>query len=416
MSTFDLVVVNDFAHVNGGAAKVAIRSATAFAERGYQVTFLACVAPVAPELERAGVRVVLTGQHDIKSDPRRLRAAVQGIWNRRAFSVMSGVLAGCRSDRTVVHVHGWTKALSSSAVTGALRRKIPVVVTLHDYFYACPNGGFFNFQQQQMCSLKPLSAACIGTNCDRDGYAQKLWRVARQYVQNYGLAWGDGVQHFITLSDLSESVLRRLLPPTASLHRIPNPVDVEQRPPVPVAANSQFVAVGRLSAEKGIALLARAAAAIGGELTVIGDGPCRQELLSLYRPAQVTGWQTPDEALRSLRKARALVFPSLWYEAQPLAVLEAAAQGIPAIVPDSCAARELVEDGVTGLWFRGGDASDLAAKMRLLQDDGLVSRLGEAAYRRYWSSPYTLERHVTALEACYRSMLEQRSCSGEFVN
>lgn len=61
MSKFDLVVVNHFAHVNGSAANVAIRSGRALAEPGYRVGFLAGVASGAPELERAGVRVVLTG-------------------------------------------------------------------------------------------------------------------------------------------------------------------------------------------------------------------------------------------------------------------------------------------------------------------------------------------------------------------
>ena len=40
--------------------------------------------------------------------------------------------------------------------------------------------------------------------------------------------------------------------------------------------------------------------------------------------------------------------------------------GIPAIVPDTCAAREQVVDCVTGLWFRGGNSDDLQQKMEYL--------------------------------------------------
>ena len=49
-------------------------------------------------------------------------------------------------------------------------------------------------------------------------------------------------------------------------------------------------------------------------------------------------------------------------------ILEALANGIPVILPDTSAARDLVEDGVTGLWFRMGDTEDLARKITLFKD------------------------------------------------
>jgi hypothetical protein len=57
-----LIVVNDHAHINGGAAKVAIDSAVGFARRGWRVTFFAAVGPVEQGLVDAGVEVVLLDQ------------------------------------------------------------------------------------------------------------------------------------------------------------------------------------------------------------------------------------------------------------------------------------------------------------------------------------------------------------------
>jgi glycosyltransferase involved in cell wall biosynthesis len=121
----------------------------------------------------------------------------------------------------------------------------------------------------------------------------------------------------------------------------------------------------------------------------------------------VVGWLKPEGVLAKLEKARALVFPSLWYEMQPLVVLEALARGVPAIVASTSSARELVEDGVTGLWFRGGDAGDLAEKMKtVMKDDGLAAKLGRAAYRKYWERPRSVKTQVDKLLMVYRSMLE----------
>jgi glycosyltransferase involved in cell wall biosynthesis len=387
---------------------VAVDSALALAQRGHSVTFLAAVPPVAAELAQSAVRVVVTGQHDIKSDPSRLRAVTQGIWNNNASARLAQILSKCDSGNTIVHIHGWSKALSSSVIREAILLSFSVVVTLHDYFYACPNGGFFNFPKNQVCSLRALSTACLRENCDRDGYPQKLWRTVRQVVQNeYGFGHNK-VKDFICLSGLSEEILRPYLPENSKIYHIPNAVGFEKQEPVSVAQNSQFVALGRLSSEKGLGLLARAAASMKAEVTFVGDGPERANIECIYNKACITGWQSALEVQKYLRKARALVQPSLSYEAQPVSVLEAAAMGLPAIVPDTSAARELVQDGVTGLWFRGGDVLDLERKMSALQDAHLASRLGHGAYERFWSNPYTMGRHVQSLEICYNSVLRSR--------
>ncbi len=128
-------------------------------------------------------------------------------------------------------------------------------------------------------------------------------------------------------------------------------------------------------------------------------------MLAASDNAAVLGWLDKSEVTRELRKARAFVLPSLWYEAQPLVLLEAAAHGVPIIIPDQCAARDAVEDGVTGLWFRTGDAADLEQKIRVLEDPKIAARLGSAAFRRYWADPPTLQKHVNRLEELYRDVL-----------
>jgi len=401
----DIIVLNDFAYVNGGAAQVAISEAIGLASRGYRVSFLAAVGPEDPQLAASRVQIALTNQFDIKSDPNRLRAASQGLWNPSAARELSKLLSARNPDKTIVHVHGWCKALSSSVVRKSSQSGFRVVMSLHDYFYSCPNGGFFNSPKKTMCHLQPLSAACIFENCDRDGYAEKLWRTARQYVQDGPGAFRD-IRYFVTLSDFSENILRPFLPVRRKIFRVPNPIEVGRRAPVEVSRNTRFVAVGRMSAEKGLTLLARAAAELQCELAIVGDGPCREEVCAAYPRTEVSGWSSKEQVEAELGHARALVFPSLWYEAQPLVVGEAAARGVPAIVPDECAAREWVIDGVTGLWFRSGDVADLKRKMAILQDPKTAARMGQAAYDRYWQTPFTLEKHLDMLESCYQAVLQ----------
>jgi glycosyltransferase involved in cell wall biosynthesis len=309
---------------------------------------------------------------------------------------------------TVVHLHGWTKALSCSVISEALGRGYPLVTTLHEYFSACPNGGFFNYQTLASCPLVPLSFACVSTHCDSRSYPHKLWRVARQVLQQRAAGFPERGRHFITVSRFSEKILKPYLPGDAVIHAVRNPVDVPCEQPAPVDTNTRFIYVGRLSPEKGAALMARAAACLNVPVSFVGEGTARREILEAYPSASMLGWLPGEQVRAELRNARALVLPSLWYETQGLVVAEAAALGVPAIVPRESAACEFVVEGVTGLLFQSGNEDDLRSKMAILHGaPRLAARMGMAAYERYWGDPPTLERHVDALEGVYRTVIAQ---------
>ncbi len=161
-----------------------------------------------------------------------------------------------------------------------------------------------------------------------------------------------------------------------TLHSVPIYIEGSQRAPARPEANHNLVCLGRLVREKGVLLAANAAAAEDIPLTFIGSGPLAQQIHAACPNATITGWVDRAASVQYLRQARALIFPSLWYETLGLVVLEAAAHGIPSLVSDGSAAREIVVDGVTGLHFKAGDEFDLAAKMRADSRCGSCSQAG----------------------------------------
>lgn len=405
MSKPQIVILSDYGHINGGAVKVALSSAIALAQCGYEVTVFCAVGPLDASLKHPNLRVICTGQQEIRSNPRRIRAALQGFWNRDAVKALSSLLDELDPDNSIIHAHGWTSALSSAALHKAIARNFKIVITLHDYSVACPNGAFFDYRKQEICHRSPLSMACCLTNCDRTSYSQKLWRIGRNYIQRDISQVPGRVRHFISISDLSEDILRSFLPANSTIHRVPNPIDRTFVPATNAEQNRGFLFVGRITPEKGVLSLARAAHSVGATLTFVGDGAWRKQVASCNPDAHFTGWLPAEGVKRQMEQARALVFPSTWYETQGLVVLEAAALGVSCIVSDITAAREMVVDGVTGLWFRGGEEQDLAAKLRILQDTNTVRRLGAEAYNKYWADPFTMDRHIAALERCYQQIV-----------
>lgn len=403
MAVRSVVVLNDFCHVQGGASRVAIDEAVALQSLGLNVTFLGAVGPIEDDLTAAGVRTICLQQPQLLDAGRHPGTLLRTLWNRHAYQTTRSLLKSLDADRTIVHLHGYTKALTTTPALAARRGGFAVVCTLHDFFAACPNGAFFDYRRQEPCALRALSAACLLTNCDKRHAAHKAYRVARGMMQRHGARFPASVRDYITLSEQSARLLRPYLPPETRFHGLSNVIDVERGPPVDVGANRQLVVVGRLDAEKGVMLAADAARRAGVPVVFVGEGPLRAELEATG--ARVTGWLAADEVRREVEQARCLVFPSLWYETFGLVVDEAAARGVSAIVSDVSAPTERIIHGETGWIYPSGDITALERCLRQTRDTDTIRAAGMAAYRRYWSDPSDPPRHAQQLIAIYEAAL-----------
>jgi glycosyltransferase involved in cell wall biosynthesis len=404
--SMDIVILNDHASLTGGSAAVALASARGLAARSCRVTLLTCVGPVAPELMGVpNLEVICLEQEEIAKASSRLGAFVTGIRNSRAVEAVRSVLRDRRRDRTVIHVHSWTKAFSPFALDAVCEMGFPLVMTLHDYFIACPSGGFYVHRANELCRRAPLSLGCIACDCDRRNYGHKLWRSARTAIQNRILQVPRRIAHYVGVSDFSLNVLRPHLPSGVPVTMVRNPLESVDGGAAQPSLNRNFLFIGRFEEEKGVRLFAEAIRATGLPAVFIGDGSLAPELKKLCPSAQFTGWVDAGALRARLAEARALVFPPLWYETLGLVVVEAVAAGVPAIVSDGCAATDVIRDGVNGLHFTHGDLASLCGRMRQLADDSaLAGRLGRQGHAGYWADPWTVDRHVEELMGVYRKL------------
>jgi glycosyltransferase involved in cell wall biosynthesis len=400
-----VILVADHAYINGGQAKVSLESAIGLAGRGHEVVLFAAVGPADPRLAAAGVRTVLLGQTDVTKARSLARFGVQWLWNAPAAAALNALVAASDPRDTVVHVHAWAKALSPSIGPVLRASPAPVVYTAHEYYLACPNGGFYDYPVAATCHRVPNGPACLAHNCDSRSHPRKLMRVARHaLMRRTGLV--EGIDAMITISRLQREALSPYLPASLRYFDVPNPVDAEPLGYC-TGAPGDFVFVGRLSPEKEPGVFGEAARLAGARAVFAGDGPMRAELEARFPEASFLGWQSPDQVKAVLRTARALVFPSVWYEGQPLTVLEALGLGTPVLVSDVCAGREAVRHGESGLWFRSNDPRSLADAMAHLANDATAARMGRAAYDLFWADPLTMDRHLDGLERVYREVSGQ---------
>lgn len=408
----NIVILNDFAYINGGAAKVAIDEAIELANQGHNVFFFSAVGPVCTELLESKVVTQCLNQGELIRNSNKIKAFMQGLWNFKAYSELKSLLKSLDNSNTIIHLHGWTKALSSSVIKVANKLQFKTVVTLHDYFGYCPNGGLFNYRANKCCELKPMSLKCVLSNCDSRSFLFKIYRVIRQIIQkNYG-GVPDKIGSYISISSATEKIADHMGGSEKNVFALQNPIELGVRNADHSLGGDYYLYIGRVSQEKGVDVFCEACSRVNVKGVVVGDGPLLSKYKSHYPDNEFTGWLNHAEITQKLQHAKALISSPYLVETFGLTVYEALSVGVPCLVASHTVAADAIEDGKNGFKFDGLD--DLCQRVEMVenQPDLLVS-LKKNTYDMSGSFGFSVQQHTVKLIDIYKVILNNRSFEGE---
>jgi glycosyltransferase involved in cell wall biosynthesis len=350
-------------------------------------------------LRDRGVEVrVLARHNDEVAAIGRLRLAAGTVWSARTGRDFRQAVAGWTPD--IVHVHNTFPLISPAIYWAAGSRRLPIVQTLHNFRLLCP--------QAMLLRDGRVCEDCVGRapwpavrhRCYRNSAAQSAVIATMLHLHRSLGTWRDRVTRYIALTAFSRDKLIEGGLPAERISVKPNFVDL---PPPESGPRGGFLYVGRLAAEKGVRTLAQALqrAGAGWSVTVAGTGP-EAAALQAAPGVRMLGNLAPAAVYDEMRRADALVLPSIWYEGFPRALVEAYACGLPVIASRLGALATLVRDGIDGLLFEPGDADGLAQRLRWANDHPeALQALGLAARRRY-EAEWTANANWQQLRAIYR--------------
>lgn len=406
-----IVVIDNNATAAGGTAQVAVASAIELLKQGKRVIYFAGPDETCPQLRDSGVEVYTAGTYGINTDPNKIRAAVNGIWNTRNAHELKKLLTTLDPESTIVHIHGYIHYLSVSIFKVCRQLGFRTVLTLHDYFTACPCGGFYDYGAKNICERKPMSLQCMVCNCDKRSYFQKIWRMVRQLFVNHYVRFNQSL-NFIYISQFSYSKIKPWLTGQKT-YFVRNPYDLGDDSVYAAEKNSDYLFVGRLSAEKGLDLFCEAMSelleegAIRGRAIVVGEGTGREGYQKRYPQIDFAGWKTHDEMKEYMSHARALVLPSRCYEGAPLTPIEFMSHGIPCVISDCCAGIEYVHNDKNGLLFEKENIEDLKSKLRIAENDFRWSMVAGEVRSTFTRDEYSVQNHVNKLIRVYENIAKQ---------
>lgn len=336
----------------------------------------------------------------------KVRTAAQMVWSRPAARALEGVLDDFGPD--VVHCHNIYHQLTPSILGPVADRSIPAVLTAHDFKLVCPTYHLIDRHGRDCTecvggSVMPL----LRKRCEGGSLAKSTVLAIEATVHRRRHSYGSIARFLCPSQFMVDQLVAGGFSPERLQH-LPNAVTVpsDGDPADRPSPGRHLVFVGRLIHYKGVDLLIDAMDALPDvTLTVCGDGPERAALeaqaASLDGRVEFVGHVDQDRLRSEFHKAAALVLPSRGNENQPLSVLEAFANGVPAVASDTPPIRELVEPGSTGLVFRPGDVASLSSAVtELLADNeqraGMARTARDLATRRH-----DLISHVDALDKLY---------------
>jgi glycosyltransferase involved in cell wall biosynthesis len=356
------------------------------------------------------VDVMEVSNDDIESGTDKLKTALMTIYSPPMRKLVERRIQDVRAD--VLHVHNFFPRLTPAVYDAGGNLGCAVVQTLHNYRLVCPGG--LLFRDGEVCK------ECLGKSFALPGIQHACYRGSRigsatiatmTALHRVRGTWRTRVNRYIVLNEYARSVFTNYAGLPVDRIRVKPNVIPDSR--LGKGSGGYALFVGRLSPEKGISTLLRAASdpAFRLPLKVVGTGPMETDVVAAAaaQPGiEYLGAQSRAEVSKLVGDALVQIVPSEWHEAGgPLVIGEAFAAGVPVITPAMEPMSTVVEDGVSGLLYTPRDHDDLCrAVARLVDRPEMVAAMRIKARQRY-EAMYMPETNLNALEIIYREAIEE---------
>lgn len=334
----------------------------------------------------------------------------------------------------VVHI-GHLNHLSTSLVTEARSRGIPVVFTLHDYWLMCPRGQFMQMHSDD----DNLWAACEGQDdrtCATQCYARYFSGAPEElehdisHWENWVMRRMDHVRSIVDQVDLFISPAKYLkqryenhfgLPTAKSVYldygfnrsRMDGRKRVANDPftfgyigtHIPAKGIHQLItAFGQLTGDCQLRIWGRDRGQDSQSLRDIVDSlPADKRDQVIWMPE----YKNQHIAQDVFSLTDAIVVSSVWVENSPLVIHEAQQSRVPVITAAEGGMGEYVQHEVNGLLYRHRDVNDLRDQMQRLADSpSLAQQLGARGYLFSEDGEIPdIDEHIKDLEALYQRVI-----------
>lgn len=332
------------------------------------------------------------------------------IWNSKVAEIINSKISVFKPD--IVHLHNWHFAIGPLLIRKIKKNRIPIIVTLHNYRLLCPSATLTNNGELFLESLnEKFTWTAIQNKVYKNSYILTFWLALITWIHTKIKTWHK-VDFFICLTQSMKDYFKdsKLKIDESKILIKPHFVFGSKNQDT-LKRENHFLFVGRLSKEKGIDLLIEAFKNLPNKLKIIGDGPMREFIeTSAINNKNITylGQLSRDEVSSELKKADALINPSVCLETFGLVIIEAFSNQCSVITSDIGGPKSIVSNGINGLHFKSGDVDDLKRQIVYWSDLNELNKnkIRKVAFDTYLNF-YSPEKQLELFEYIYKKSIKK---------
>lgn len=307
----------------------------------------------------------------------------------------------------IAHIHLMWGQISPSIFPILRKYHIPIIFTVHDYRIVCPAYSFKDGKGRicELCNGKHFYR-CFTHKCTKGSYLLSFFMAAEMYFRNKYFNPNKYLDGLLYVSDFARKKHEQYMPvlknkPNIILHNFSTSIVDSGR----YISDKYFLFLGRLSEEKGIFSLMNAMKENPSQkLKIVGTGPLEAKLKEYKEQNQLKnidflGFKSGKELTELKRKAYFIIVPSEWYENNPMAIIEAYAEGVPVIGSNIGGIPEIIDEGKTGYIFTPHNDKELAALIKK------VSNLTKDEYLIMSNNTITFAQKDMSKESYYKKLI-----------
>lgn len=342
----------------------------------------------------------------------KIKLGIQLFYNTKSAYTLNKIVDSFKPD--IIHVHNFFYNASPSILFAANKKRIPIIVTLHNYRLICSGSLLMrDFKPCELCVGKKFPTAGIKYSCHRNSKLETAHLTLVTGVHKLLDTWNTKVSRYIALTEFAKKKYIN-----SSLNLDPNKVVVKANSVNAVEPSGfherekHFLFIGRLSQEKGIETLLAAFSGSQFSLEIIGDGPLRESVkqaTSKNQNINYLGHKDNAFIISKLKKCNALIVPSIWYEGLPTTILEAFSTGTPVITSNIGNLNEIVSHGHNGLQFNPNSPEDLVKTIKDFSENRTQYKALYENARKTYIEKYSPEINYTNLVNIYTETIREYS-------
>lgn len=336
-----------------------------------------------------------------------LRSGMNAVYNRKSARKVQQAIREFKPD--IIHVHNWFFTASPSVFYAASKEGVPVIMTIHNYRFVCVNALLLRDNHPcELCVNKTFAVPGIRYKCYRNSASQSALVAAITGIHKTLHTWQRKVNNYIVLTPFAKSRLAGSSFKVDPERMIIKPNFIPDPGQGPLPREDFFLYAGRLSVAKGVYDLMQAFTGMPAlKLVVIGEGEEKDSLLHQYANAgniTFAGKRSREELIGMMKKCRAVIFPSIWYEGLPFIILEAFATGTPVIASRLGSMQELITHGYNGFHFTPGNVEELRTAIRAAAAGKEMEQMHQNARKTYLEK-YHPDIHYRSILSIYETTI-----------